>query len=349
MRQPALQSKPKIIFTAPKITQGFMTHDIALMSPYVDVIPIDLSECSGALRYTYFVKLWRGLARERAQVVFCYFVLAKYTPLLATLVRSLRRKLMIVTGGIDATYVPDIHWGDMGHPLYRRLFAYVMRLSDSVLPFSNSSRDDLLQYGKPRRIRTAYLAVDTDTFRPGAQPRARRAVTACYAISKDALLQKGVEPFVQAAALVPDMEFVVVGEFVDDTLDDLKAQATPNVRFTMRRYNKHECAELYQSAAVYVQASAHEGFGVSLAEAMACGCVPVVAKRYALPETIGDTGYSVPFNDPAALAQAIQEAMTHPDKGEAARQRVVENFTEAKRQQLLREELEFVLGRSLGA
>lgn len=340
--------KPRVIFTAPTITHGFMTHDMDLMRPYVDIIPLDLAECGGPQRYTYFTKLVTALLHDRAQVVFCYFVLAKYTPAVATLARLLGRKLIVVTGGIDATYVPDIQWGDMGNPLYRHLFAYVMRLADSVLPFSDSSRDELLQYGKPRRIRTAYLAVDTDTFRPDDQLGLRRAVTACYMIGRGHLLQKGIEPFVRAAAHTPDIEYVVVGEFVDDSLDYLKSFATPNVSYTLRRYNKQECADLFRSCPVYVQASAHEGFGVSLAEGMASGCVPVVANRYAMPEVVGDTGYIVPFNDPAALAQAIQDALSHPEKGEAARRRVVENFTKEKRQQLLHEELEFVLGCRLG-
>ncbi|MDW8352887.1 MAG: glycosyltransferase, partial [Anaerolineae bacterium] len=97
-------------------------------------------------------------------------------------------------------------------------------------------------------------------------------------------------------------------------------------------------------ARVYVQASAHEGFGVSLAEGMACGCVPVVADRYALPETVGEAGIIVPFNDPPALARGIAEALSRPELGEVARRRVLNHFTLAHRRQLLKEELEAVFG-----
>ncbi|MCS7054735.1 MAG: glycosyltransferase, partial [Thermoflexales bacterium] len=282
-----------LVFTAPRITQGFMTTDMRLLSEWAEVIPLDLSECGGFQRHTYYTRLLNALIRRCADGVFAYFVLAKYTPLLALLTKALRRKLIVVTGGIDATWVPDIRWGDMGDPLKRRLFALVMRLTDLALPFSNTSGQEVLRYGRPRRMRTAYLAVDADLFRPGNQPRAQRAVTACYAISRDALLQKGVEPFVRAAAHLPDTEFVVTGEFVDDTADYLRKIAAPNVRFTMKRHPLPEYVELLQSARVYVQASAHEGFGVSLAEGMACGCVPVVADRYALPETVGEAGIIV--------------------------------------------------------
>jgi glycosyltransferase involved in cell wall biosynthesis len=339
--------KFKTIFTAPKINPGFMTQDIQLLSEWADVIPLDLSTCPGVQRYTYYTRLLEGLIKQGAEVVFVYFVFAKYVPLLALITKALRRKLIVVTGGIDATWVPDIQWGDMGSPVRRKLFALVMQLADSVLPFSETSAREILLYGKPRRMRTAYLGVDTRIFRPDGSERLNRVVTACHTISRMALLQKGIEPFVRAARFVPEAEFVVVGAFADDSIDRLKSIATANVHFTMKRYSAEECAELFRTAKVYVQASAHEGFGLSLAEAMACGCVPVVANRYAMPETVGDTGYLTPFNDPPALAQAIREALAHPEKGLAARQRVLDHFTLAHRRQLLKEELEFVLGRRL--
>jgi glycosyltransferase involved in cell wall biosynthesis len=339
--------KFKTIFTAPKINPGFMTQDIQLLSEWADVIPLDLSTCPGFQRYTYYTRLLNGLIKQNAELVFVYFVFTKYIPLLALITKALRRKLIVVTGGIDATWVPDIQWGDMGSPVRRKLFALVMQLADSVLPFSETSAREILLYGKPRRMRTAYLGVDTRIFRPDGSERLNRVVTACHTISRMALLQKGIEPFVRAARFVPEAEFVVVGAFADDSIDRLKSIATANVHFTMKRYSAEECAELFRTAKVYVQASAHEGFGLSLAEAMACGCVPVVANRYAMPETVGDTGYLTPFNDPPALAQAIREALVHPEKGLAARQRVLDHFTLAHRRQLLKEELEFVLGRRL--
>ena len=350
--------KPKIVLTASTITESFMTHDMALLKPYVSIIPIERTTWGGQTYvqklFSFFISvlqalksLLRALLREHAHVVFFYFVDPEYTFPAAVLVRLLRRKLIIATGGGDATYVPDIAYGAGGNWLKRRLFSYTMRLSDSVLPFSNSSRNELLQYGKPKRIRTAYMAIDTEKFKPAVQPKKCRVVTVSYTISQVSLLQKGIAPFVQAASFLPNIEFIVAGQFIDDTFDSLKAMATPNVCFTRRFLEQAEYIELLQSAAVYVQASAHEGFGVSLAEGMACGCVPVAADRYAMPEVVGDTGYIVPFNDAAAIARAVQDALQHPEKGEVARRRIVKNFTVERRQNLLREELEFLIGRKL--
>jgi glycosyltransferase involved in cell wall biosynthesis len=76
---------------------------------------------------------------------------------------------------------------------------------------------------------------------------------------------------------------------------------------------------------VFCMPSRWEGFGLALAEAMACG-LPCVASRIdSLPEVLGDAGVLVPVEDPRALAQAVDALLADPDGaralGEAARAR----------------------------
>jgi glycosyltransferase involved in cell wall biosynthesis len=88
--------------------------------------------------------------------------------------------------------------------------------------------------------------------------------------------------------------------------------------------------------AVYVQLSAYESFGMALAEAMQCGCVPVVTRRGALPEVVGDAGWYVPYGDPDAAARAIREALDAPAAASrAARRRIIDHFPLDKRQHAL--------------
>lgn len=73
-------------------------------------------------------------------------------------------------------------------------------------------------------------------------------------------------------------------------------------------------ADDYRAADLCVQASREEGLGFSPLEALACG-VPVVAAAVGgLRETIveGETGWSYPPGDAAALAARIREALEDP-------------------------------------
>ena len=80
-----------------------------------------------------------------------------------------------------------------------------------------------------------------------------------------------------------------------------------------------ELHDSYRQADLYVSLSHHEGFGVPLVEAMAHG-VPVVAwPTGAVPFTLGDAGTLLTARNPAAVAEAMVEAVAnrqaHSERG----------------------------------
>ena len=97
-----------------------------------------------------------------------------------------------------------------------------------------------------------------------------------------------------------------------------------------------------EKASIYVQASRHEAFGLSMAEAMLCGCIPVVSTYGAIPEVAGDQGVYFKSLDEAALSNAIQEAIQSSQNRNRSRirARIEENFPLNKRFLLLASLLE---------
>ena len=68
-----------------------------------------------------------------------------------------------------------------------------------------------------------------------------------------------------------------------------------------------ELVDLYNLCAVYVFASWHEGFGLPVLEAMACG-IPVIATRCGGPDSIikdGENGYLVEVGDASGFADKL--------------------------------------------
>ena len=64
-----------------------------------------------------------------------------------------------------------------------------------------------------------------------------------------------------------------------------------------------------QGSDLFLMVSEGEGFGLALAEAMACGVAGVAARSGALPELVedGTSGLLVPPRDATALADAVQK------------------------------------------
>src|SRR5439155_1005744 len=147
-------------------------------------------------------------------------------------------------------------------------------------------------------------------------------------VTESSIVQKGLRDFVEAARYAPDVRFVLVGRSPDGSIDSLKQHASPNIVFLDYFVPSEELRDLYRKASCYVQASVHEGFGIATAEAMACGVVPVVTKRFSLPEVTGGLGEYVPLDDPQAIAAAVLRSVKiGQEQRRQLRQRIVDNFT----------------------
>jgi glycosyltransferase involved in cell wall biosynthesis len=157
------------------------------------------------------------------------------------------------------------------------------------------------------------------------------------AIDHTTLVQKGQLPFVEAAGALPDVRFTVAGKWLDGSVHELRAQAGDNVEFT-GWLSDEDLHATYRRAAVYVQASRHEGFGLAVAEAMLAGCVPVVMNVTAMPEVVGDAGVLIDSQRPEAVADGVRRALElGPDAARRARERILTAFPmERRREGILR-------------
>ena len=234
---------------------------------------------------------------------------------------------MLVIGGYDVASIPEIGYGHQRGGIKRWLSQRTMRSATCLITNSEYSRSEVarnvgLTNGKVRAI---YHGVPDPFGELPRGPRKRLALTVGN-VDSSTLRRKGHEDFVRAAALMPDVEFVLAGAGRDETFDYLRKIATPNVRLT-GRLSDEALNDLYRDASVYVQASRHEGFGLSVAEAMLAGCVPVVTRAGALPEVTGGEGIFVDSSEPAVLAEAITTAITWSDDRRAGiRQRILDRF-----------------------
>ena len=109
----------------------------------------------------------------------------------------------------------------------------------------------------------------------------------------------------------------------------VRLRIADRVRFLGAR---HDVADLMSATDIFVLSSSSEGFGLVVAEAMACERVVVATDCGGVREVVGEAGYLVKPKDSKALAQALQTALQLPAikskaLGCAARQRVVENFS----------------------
>jgi glycosyltransferase involved in cell wall biosynthesis len=263
---------------------------------------------------------------RRCDLVFAWFAGWHSLPALA-LARLFGKPSVLVVGGFDTASVPEIGYGWQRGGVRRWVSRVTMQLATRLVTNSRSSLVEIQRNVglDPRRAAVIYHGL-SDRFPDGGRQKRDRLALSVGVVRRRNLERKGLRPFVRAAAGLPDVEFVLAGSWRDDAIDDLRRDAGANVRFTGFLADD-ELDALFRRAAVYVQASRHEGFGLSLAEAMLAGCVPVVTDAGALPEVVGDIGVTIAEPDPALIAQGVERALQlGPAEGARARARVLEAF-----------------------
>ena len=267
------------------------------------------------------------LAREvaRSDLVFGWFA-SWHTFLPVLLARLLRKPAVMVIGGYDTACMPEIGYGLQQRGAMRVVSRWVMRHATHRITNSRYSRAEAEGTAgiDPATVTVVYHGVP-DPF--GALPegeRERLALTIGI-VDRRNVERKGLRAFVQAAAHLPDVAFILAGRWDDDAAGALRDLAPPNV--TLTGWVEQEILnEQMRRASVYVQASAHEGFGLSVAEAMLAGCIPVVTRAGALPEVVGDAGVVV-GPEPEAIADGVRRALElGPEARAAARDRIATRF-----------------------
>jgi glycosyltransferase involved in cell wall biosynthesis len=285
-------------------------------------------------------------AVRRADVVFGWFA-SWHTFLPVTLAWLLRKPSVMVIGGFDTANMPDISYGHQRGGLRRQASRWIFRRAARLITNSSYSLSEIERNTPipPERVTVVHHGVP-DPFGEEPGTKERTALTV-GAIDRTTLVQKGQLPFVQAARELPDVRFVFAGKWLDDAVEELRAVAPPNVEFT-GWLSDDDLHAAYRGAAVYVQASRHEGFGLAVAEAMLAGCVPVVMNVTAMPEVVGDAGVLIDSQEPAAVADGIGRALAMgPGAAARARERVLTTFPmERRREGILRVVDEAVAGRA---
>ncbi len=74
-----------------------------------------------------------------------------------------------------------------------------------------------------------------------------------------------------------------------------------------------ELVEIYGAADLMVSPSTFEGFGLTFAEAMACGCPVVGVATSSVPEVVGRGGLLVERSDPDLIAGAVERLACDPE------------------------------------
>lgn len=184
---------------------------------------------------------------------------------------------------------------------------FLTRNYDAVIFQNNLSRDMGLEMGiNKEKIFTLHPGVDYNQFQlKGIKREIQVLFVGNLSMDKSMVKIKGLEYLIDAAKLLPQIRFIVVGE--GSYLKKIKKDSPQNVYFVGGKRGK-ELAEIYNKSLIFCLPSLAEGFGISILEAMASGCAIVSTID------IGQEGIIVKPKSSEDIARAIKYFVDNIEK-----------------------------------
>jgi len=233
-----------------------------------------------------------------------------------------RKPHYIILNGTECNNFPEFNYGYLRKPLLYRCSSWSLKLARRLLPVSESlvfSRYTYMPARYPEQgLRAFYPGLKTPVtvIHNGVDPEKfllpavdERTVNSFITVAagwqdpnRSAI--KGVDLFLDLAKRLPEARFTLVGGVAGS------GPALPSNVVHVPHVSPEALARLLQRNAFYLQLSVSEGFGIALAEAMLCGCIPIVSNVGVLPEIAGDAGYVLDHRDIETLEGLVRVAMT---------------------------------------
>jgi glycosyltransferase involved in cell wall biosynthesis len=249
-------------------------------------------------------------------------------------------------------------WLSYVRSAYRLLPGYssTREQSSALVIASRAAWDELPERWRDRAVYVPENGIDPSRFKP----RTERKPSACLR----AIFVGRLVPYKGADALIDSAESSLRARTLHlDIVGD--GPEMGNLREQVRRLElshavtfhgwlaQDKVAELLTTADLFAFPSIREFGGGAVLEAMACGVPPLVVDYGGPAELVTDqTGYRVPLGNRSEMVDSIRRALhaivANPDqlreKGQAARSRVEQFFTWAKKAEQLRAIYDWTLG-----
>jgi glycosyltransferase involved in cell wall biosynthesis len=228
------------------------------------------------------------------------------------------------------------------HEYYFRLaIRRLLKLADAIIVDSAYTRDRIAERFNmfADKVSVVYPGVDTLRFRPLADKSITHGIRARYGIGDNPYLlyvgniepRKNLSVVISAYAemlksreLKSKPRLVIAGADSGLCNDVFALPASLGLSRSVSfigPVSDEELPLLYAGASVFLFPSLHEGFGLPVLEAMACGTPVVTSNVTSLPEIAGDAAVVIDPANTRELSDAMMRVLTHESLAEELREK----------------------------
>ncbi len=259
----------------------------------------------------------------------------------------------IVLNGTECNNFPEINYGFIHQPLLFWFSKKSLQWSTRLFPVSESLISAEYTYTSTKYKLQGYthfyknintpcttihngISIEQFNIDPSIQRAAHSFVTVAGGLeTSNRRLVKGLDLVIELAKMTPEHHYTFIGAHRTTGL------GLPSNVSVMGLIPHHQLSSIYNRHQFYLQLSMTEGFGISVCEAMLCGCVPIVSDVGILPAIAGENGYVLHQKNVDLLSALVKQAISayNPDHSDKYRQHIIDHYSLALREEKLLESI----------
>jgi len=242
---------------------------------------------------------------------------------------------IVVVGGYDATFIPELNYGAYSKGLRSLLTKKIVQWANWVIPVDDSLSDKITsRNGELKSVKTVYTGHDSEKWFCDTE-KVNRIVTVGAFDNVSRLKIKGLDFFVEVAKRLPQYEFAIVRAM--NNKGHLLGELPANLTLFTKRLSDEELRQLLSSSKIYAQFSLSEGLPSATCEAMLCECIPIGTNVGGIPNAIGKNGVVLEEREIAEAVVGIEKIMNGGFSGENCRTHIFNKFSIEHRHEALKQ------------
>ena len=315
---------------------SFVKTDYEILASFANVTKYQFKPGKGIARTGYrlfgqflylLINVWRY------DSVFIWF--SDFHSLIPVLFAKITgKRSYVVIGGYEVARIKSLNYGALCSKI--RGFFCIATIKLATMNFTVSGYvDRKVKFIVPRSNRKMiYNCVDIQLISVLLTERDKLILTVGLVENERTFYLKGIDTFIELANHLPHYQFLIIG--VDEKKLLRQLHSVPENLTILGRVPHDQLESYYLRSEYYCQLSRSESFGVSVAEAMYYGCIPVVTNEGGLPEVVGEKGYIVK-RDPFYISNLISGiTQINSDFREEISRRTIDLFNREKRAEKIR-------------
>jgi glycosyltransferase involved in cell wall biosynthesis len=277
-----------------------------------------------------YERFWRFPQEVRQQPSDIFHIIDHSDAHIVRWLKQIGKPVVVTCHDVINILYPDNLKGSVRLPfvsdLLGRYSIESMEHADAIVAVSSETAKNIHQIlnVETHRINVIPNAVDS-LFYPRSEREAQKfrqqlnvpADTFCLLNVGGNHPRKNITAILKALQLLKQRGFAVQlwkvsDDFTDEDKHFIQANFLEDAIVYLGYVDKSTLIDIYNAANVLVAPSLHEGFGITLLEAMACGTPVITSNTSAMPEVVGDAGILVDPHNVPTIADAVQQLIENP-------------------------------------